>query len=66
VFALEASPLILKFLVSALAGGLLYPLLLVVFARGHVRELIAEIAPVLPPKLAMRLLRKPPSSGAEP
>lgn len=66
ILMLDSLPLVPKFLISALAGGVLYPLLLIVFARGHLCELVAEIAPVLPSRLVKRFIRKHPSSGAEP
>lgn len=53
----------LRAVLCALAGGLIYALLLLVFARGHVRALIADIAPLLPKRLSRRFLSNPPPSG---
>ncbi|WP_036294508.1 lipopolysaccharide biosynthesis protein [Methylosinus sp. PW1] len=53
IYALESLSPAAKLALSALAGAALYPLLLALVARGHVRELIADVAPVLPARLAL-------------
>ncbi len=55
VFVLDETPLVSKLALSTFAGIILYPALLILFARRYLLQLATEVAPLLPTRLAKLL-----------